>query len=411
MHKCVAAFLYLDGKPVKTTEHKNVKRWLALAASVAIQSCLGVVYAWSTFIPALDKEHNIHPGHAGLIFGICIACFTACMIGAGILQHKYGPRRVCMIGGLLFLAGYLTGSLSGGNLAWMIAGFGVLAGAGIGFGYVCPLATGIKWFPAHKGLITGLTVAGFGLGSVFFAKAGQHQLLAGIPVLDVLRNIGLIVGITVVTASVFLFTPAGPGRPADRLKKETKLRSILRQKEFQMLFSMIFCGTFGGLLVIGNLKPIGMSIHLSAEQATFAIMLFAVGNAAGRLLWGIGYDRCGARVILGCLLLLAAGAAALAISAGRISFYLSTLLIAFSFGGFFVLFAAQVADSFGAHRIGEIYPFVFLGYGIAGLTGPAAGGWILHHTGSPAPAAAAVIAIALAGAAVAWRYCKNKCTG
>ncbi|MFT5422714.1 MAG: OFA family oxalate/formate antiporter-like MFS transporter [Phycisphaerales bacterium] len=45
-------------------------------------------------------------------------------------------------------------------LVWGTLGF--LAGAGIGFAYVCPLAALVKWFPEHKGLVSGLAVAGFG---------------------------------------------------------------------------------------------------------------------------------------------------------------------------------------------------------------------------------------------------------
>ncbi len=129
------------------------------------------------------------------------------MVFGGILQHKYGPRRIAALGGLLFLAGYLTGSFSDGSFPLLLIGFGVLAGAGIGFGYVCPLATGIKWFPTHKGLITGLTVAGFGLGAVFFAKAGHHFLDAGVPALLVLQRIGWFVGISVILGALLLFVP------------------------------------------------------------------------------------------------------------------------------------------------------------------------------------------------------------
>jgi len=44
-----------------------------------------------------------------------------------------------------------------------------------------------------------------------------------------------------------------------------------------------------------------------------------------------------------------------------------------------VLFAAQVAVSFGVIRVGVVYPFVFLAYGLAGIVGPPAGGWILEN--------------------------------
>jgi OFA family oxalate/formate antiporter-like MFS transporter len=385
-----------------------MKRWLVLIASIVMQSCLGAVYAWSTFVPALNQEYGIHSGRTGLIFGVCIASFTVSMVFGGALQRKYGPRRIGAAGGLLFLTGYLIGSFSAGNFLVLLAGFGVIAGAGIGFGYVCPLATSVRWFPRHKGLITGLTVAGFGLGSVFFSKAALIWLEKGIPVLDILRGLGLLVGTIVVLASCFLSRPATTHQVLPEKNTEFPLSKILKLNEFKSLFFMIFCGTFGGLLVIGNLKPIGLSLALSATQATFAVMLFAAGNAAGRIIWGVVYDRFGARIITWCMLLLAVGAGSLGLSEGLSGFYLSTLLVAFSFGGCFVLFAARVADAFGAHRFGEIYPFIFLGYGIAGLIGPAAGGMLLNYSGSPSLASAVVVAVALIGAITAKLYCVSK---
>lgn len=381
-----------------------MKRWVSLIAAVCMQTCLGVVYSWSTFVPALSQEHGVHPGIAGLIFGVCIASFTVSMIFGGTLQQKVGPRWVGATGGLLFLTGYLGGSLSGGNVPLLLAGFGVVAGVGIGFGYVCPLAISIRWFPKHKGLITGITVAGFGLGAVFFSKAGLFWLEKGFPVLTILRGIGCFTGATVILMSFLLFLPEQKNQMPLKRVSEVPLGEILKLREFRFLFFMIFCGTFGGLLIIGNLKSIGLSIGLSAEHATFPITLFAIGNASGRILWGIIYDGLGARIISWCMLLLAVGAGLMGLSGSLPAYYLSAVLIAFSYGGFFVFIAARVADSFGAHRIGEIYPFVFLGYGIAGLIGPASGGWLLHVSGSRVAATACVVAVALIGAITAKGY-------
>ncbi len=385
-----------------------MKRYLVLIACLVIQSCLGVVYAWSTFVPALKQEYGIHEGHSGLIFGTCIATFTVIMVFGGILQQKYGPRKICAAGGLLFLTGYVTGSFSGGNFTVIFTGLGLLAGAGIGLGYVCPLATGIKWFPSHKGFITGLAVAGFGLGAVFFSKTGQHMLDQGHSVLTVFRNIGLIAGGIVILASTLLFLPDRTKQKPSGEQGDLPLRAILKQTEFKTLFWMIFCGTFGGLLIIGNLKPIGLSVGLPVAKATFSVMLFAVGNAAGRVLWGLLYDRIGSVVIIWCMLLLAVGAGWMTLFHDPGSFYISTVVIAFAFGGCFVLFAAQVAASFGAHRLGEIYPFVFLGYGIAALIGPATGGWLIHRSGSPALATGCVVLIAITGAVTAKIYPAGK---
>jgi len=376
-----------------------MKRWLVLIASITMQCCMGSVYAWSTFAPALEREHLLSPGRSGLVFGVCIAVFTVSMVYGGQLQQKIGPRLTGIAGGLLFLTGYLAGSLSGGNFALILFGFGILAGSGIGLAYVCPLATGIKWFPHQKGLITGLAVAGFGLGGAFFASAGQQMIENHIPVLSILRSVGLVVGITVACAALFLFVPpAGQKSCAPSGLHAESLKKILPMRRFRILFWQMFCGTFGGLLVIGNLKPIGMENGLTAEAANIAVLLFAVGNASGRILWGLWYDRFGAGVITLCMLLLAAGGTAMGLFPAQGSFYAASLVTAFAFGGCFVLFAARVADEFGPDRISEIYPFVFLGYGIAGLAGPPAGGWMLDRTGSPLLPCLAVILLALAGA-------------
>jgi OFA family oxalate/formate antiporter-like MFS transporter len=73
-------------------------------------------------------------------------------------------------------------------------------------------------------------------------------------------------------------------------------------------------------------------------------------------------------------------------------------MIAFAFGGCFVLYAARVADFFGNDRISDIYPFIFLGYGIAGLAGGPVGGWLLDISGSPLLPCAAVVVISIIGA-------------
>jgi OFA family oxalate/formate antiporter-like MFS transporter len=103
------------------------------------------------------------------------------------------------------------------------------------------------------------------------------------------------------------------------------------------------------------------------------------------------------------MLLLAGGGTAMGLLPAQSSFYVAAVVTAFAFGGCFVLFAARIADEFGPNRISEIYPFVFLGYGIAGLAGPPAGGWMLDRTGSPLLPCLAVILLALAGAVSALR--------
>jgi OFA family oxalate/formate antiporter-like MFS transporter len=145
----------------------------------------------------------------------------------------------------------------------------------------------------------------------------------------------------------------------------------------------MFSGTFAGLLVSGNLRPMKLSLGLDEQLAALAIPLFAVGNTLGRLVWGQIHDRLGPRktilLSLGALLLfilsllfLAHAAALLAVS----------VLIGFGFGACFVVYASSVVDLFGNRYLPHLYPVVFVGYGLAALLGPPAGGWIADTFGS-----------------------------
>ena len=46
------------------------------------------------------------------------------------------------------------------SLIMMYLSYGVLGGAGLGLGYIVPVATLIRWFPDKRGMITGIAVAG-----------------------------------------------------------------------------------------------------------------------------------------------------------------------------------------------------------------------------------------------------------
>ena len=350
-----------------------MKRYLVLAASISILLCIGGIYAWSVFVPSLRTDYGLSAGQAQLIFGATIASFTISMILAGRWQERIGPRPVAALGGLLFGGGYLLGSLSRGEFLLLLLGIGVIAGIGVGFVYVCPLATCLRWFPERKGLVTGLTVAGFGLGAVLQSAIVESLFARAMDVLTIFAWIGVAYGAVIVGGASFLSVP---GRPASQAPpRALYLRALLQERSFWALFAGMFAGTFAGLLVIGNLKPIGLEAGVEAHVATLAVSLLAVGNALGRLSWGWLFDRFGRKVIPSSLLLLGLAVAALLLAGHEWLFPLTVVLIGFGFGACFVVYAAQIAAAYGPEEVGRIYPLVFLAYGFSGIVGPFVGGW------------------------------------
>lgn len=362
-----------------------MKGYAVLVASIIIQACLGGIYAWSAFVPSLNESYELTKGESGLIFGVAIATFTVAMVFAGKLLGKWGPRRVAAIGGILFGLGYLLASRSGGSYSLLLLGIGILGGSGIGFGYVCPLATCIRWFPTRKGMVSGLAVAGFGGGAIILAEGVQILLDRGMDVLVIFQWVGILYGTIVFLAAFFLFVP----EQAASIKAAvmtSRIHELLTMKVFWGLVAGMFAGTFGGLLVVGNLKPMGMAAGLDPHQATLGVMALSIGNAVGRIAWGGIYDRLGWRSIPLSLITLLVGVLALLGARSAMVYLPLTALIGFGFGACFVLYVAQVATVFGDHRVGSIYPVVFLAYGVSGIIGPGAAGMIYDATNSYAPA-------------------------
>jgi OFA family oxalate/formate antiporter-like MFS transporter len=377
-----------------------MKKWIVLTAGVISQTAMGGIYAWSTFVPHLKNGYGLTGAQSGLIFGIMIAAFTLATIPAGRVLIKAGPRITAGIGAVLFAGGYIIASFSGGSYPVLIAGLGLTAGIGIGFGYVCPLTIGMKWFPNRKGLVTGVAVAGFGMGAILLSAIAE-SLLRTMDVLTVFRITGIILGLTAFTAAMLLAEPPASNSGSGRIKTKEKIAPYLFSRKFIVIWIAMFAGTFAGLLISGNLKPLKLNLGLSDYSATLAISLFAVGNTVGRLVWGQVHDRYGSKkTILVSLAVLLFALLPLLFVTKALPALSVAALIGFGFGACFVVYASSIVEVFGIDFLPRLYPICFLSYGAAALLGPTAGGWTADLTGSYTAAViicAAVILIALGG--------------
>ncbi len=366
-----------------------MKKWMVLLAGISLQAILGGVYAWSAFVPSLVAQHGLTNREGGLIFGVTIAVFTIAMVPAGRLLQAFGPRVTAGIGALLFAAGYLVASFSGGRFPVILVGIGCLTGIGIGAGYVCPLTVTMKWFPNNKGLVTGMAVAGFGGGAVLLSALVQFLLTAAQwNVLEIFRLVGVVLGGVALGSALLLSEPdRSVHGETGYAMQTTRLAPHVFSRTFGLLCLGMFVGTFAGLLVVGNLKPILLQSSLGGSVVTWGISVFALGNATGRIIWGQVHDRMGTRPAV----LLSLATLGIALMPMIFALPASYMLVAIAVGGFgfgacFVVYASSLVQHFGIHLFPRLYPLCFLGYGLAGLVAPGLGGWISDRTGSFSPA-------------------------
>lgn len=350
-----------------------------------MQAILGGVYAWSVFVPPLTEGYGLTKAQCGSIFGVTIAVFTLAMIPAGRLLQLRGPRLTAGIGATLFALGYVLASFSAGSYPMLLTSLGVITGAGIGFGYVCPLTLTMRWFPRNKGLATGVAVAAFGGGAIVLSSLAESLLYADnlrMDVLEVFRFVGIAFGSVAFIGAMLLREPVSThGSTAPR--PTPSIDAYLARATFWLICLGMFAGTFAGLLTVANLKPLAMSMGLDSHSATLSVSLFAVGNVVGRIVWGQVHDRLGSGMTIVLSLGVLCSALALLLLKGPAWVVLgTTVAVGVGFGACFIVYASSIVDAFGVHMFPRLYPLVFLGYGLAGLTGPALGGWLADATAS-----------------------------
>jgi MFS family permease len=155
---------------------EGYNRWRVPPASIAIHLCIGSVYAWSLFNPALTREFGVLTPAASdwsltsvvWIFSVAILFLGLSAAFGGKWLEKVGPRFVGVVAGFCWGGGFLIGSLGiASHQLWLIyLGYGVIGGIGLGLGYVSPVSTLLRWFPDRRGMATGMAIMGFGGGAM-----------------------------------------------------------------------------------------------------------------------------------------------------------------------------------------------------------------------------------------------------
>ncbi len=154
----------------------DFNRWLIVPAALGIHLCIGSVYAWSLFNPALIKRIGVVTSAADdwslksvvWVFTVAIVFLGLAAAVAGKWLEKVGPRTVGVVAACCWGGGFIVGGFGiiSGQLWLLYLGYGVIGGCGLGLGYVSPVSTLIRWFPDRRGMATGMAIMGFGGGAM-----------------------------------------------------------------------------------------------------------------------------------------------------------------------------------------------------------------------------------------------------
>ena len=350
--------------------------WIVALAGIGINLALGVLYTWSMFKAAIEKDFGWAGSQLNDPYALCCLVFAFAMILAGRCQDKFGPRLTASIGGLLVAAGMILISRTNNYAVWVF-GFGVLVGTGIGFGYSSATPPALKWFPPSKtGLIAGLVVAGFGLAPVYLAPTSQ-KLLGLYGLQGAMLIFGIVFLVIVCGLAQLLINPptgyvvvakSGAAKPA---AASSTPGQMLRTPSFWLLWVLYFIGAGAGLMVISSISP--MAKKSMGEAAFIAVAVMAIGNAAGRIGAGLLSDKIGRRWTLMIVLLCQAVLMFIAIPVtgskemAAVVIVLIATLIGFNYGANLSLFPSFTKDLWGLKSFGVNYGVLFTAWGVGGF--------------------------------------------
>ena len=380
-------------------EFKNYG-WRVTFAGVGINLALGILYTWSVISKHVPEDWGWNENDKSLPYMIACLVFSITMVPAGRMQDKIGPKCVATIGGILVGVGFVLASLTT-SLAVFVIGFGVLAGAGIGFGYASATPSAVKWFPPAKtGLITGIVVSGFGLASVYAAPLSRWLIITcGFKTAILILGIAFLV--VVVSLAQLMRSPhkvlqfiqeygevgrlkqqamarekaIAEGKPAPgSTKEEYTSKEMLGTVQFYMLWFMYACGAGAGLMIISKLAVIAAQPKIDISLGFVLVAVLAVGNGGGRIVAGMLSDKIGRKATMFTCFVLQAALIFL-LSRASAENPLGTIpvmaiisaLIGANYGANLSLFPSITKDFYGLKNFGMNYGLVFTAWGVGGF--------------------------------------------
>ena len=368
--------------------------WIVVAAvHAALFVIFGVAYSFAAFFSAFQAEFGASRGDVSLIFSICGFLYFFFGAFAGQLADRIGPRRLALTG-MAILAGGLFYASRATSLPGLYIAYGVGIGLGVGLVYVPAVSAVQPWFARRRGLASGISAAGIGVGTLVVPLIAAWLIAA----LGWRRSFEMLaIGALVLGGSAAMLidnnparrglspdgVPVAAGAQPTRVVSGVSLRAAIGTRMFWLWYASITFCSIAMFMPFVHLVPYARDAGLSEATGVFLMGLIGVGSLVGRF----GLAGLGDRLTRPALLAGSYGTMALMLVVWLVSSNVWALAIfATVFGAGYGMFVAAcpplAMDYFGARSVAGIIGCVYTGAGIGNLVGPTVAGFVFDATGS-----------------------------
>ena len=378
---------------------------------VVFLACLIMVVTWGTFYsfgvffkPVLTEfgwTRTTVSVASSLVFLLSgfLGIFT------GRLCDRFGPRIVVAACSLLLGSGYLL--MSQLSAIWQLYLFYGIVGIGLSGAYVPAISTIARWFVRRRGLMSGIVIAGIGVGTMITAPLA-NWLISSYGWRISYVAIGIVVLVLMTLAAQFLRRDPGQMGLVSYGEGEAEseglnsaaggfsFRRAIRTRQFWMLCLMFLSYEFSVNTILVHIVPHSTDLDISAASAANILAVIGAGSVAGRIIMGGAGDRIGNRQAFTiCTIIILATFLWLLVARELWMLYLFAAVFGFAYGGYGPLIALISAELFGLSSLGVILGVVTFWTTIGAAVGPAVAGRIFDITSSYQSAFLVCIALSI----------------
>jgi MFS family permease len=381
---------------------------VVIANFLILVSMYGTLYSFGVFFKPVLSEFGWTRAMTSGAYSLCFLLSGAVAMATGRLNDRFGPRVIMSCSGLLLGLGYFLMSKIGA--IWeLYLYYGVIVGVGMGGGIAPSLSTVARWFVKKRGVMTGITIAGTGTGTLVTPLIA-NWLVSIYSWRASFTMIGMTVFILIVGLAQLLIRD--PGRKglspygsktavADRSNLDAaglSLQEAVRTGQLWILFVIYVCAGFFIQIIIVHIVIHATGLGILPVSAASVLSIVGVGSLVGRVMGGGVSDRFGNKpTITVALIFMGAGFIWLLAARELWMLYIFAIIFGLSYGEILCMMSLLPVELFGLRSQGAILGITIFGSTIGGSIGPVVAGRIFDITGSYQVAFMICIAVAIAG--------------
>ncbi len=290
------------------------KRWIFLSISVLLLLFMGIAYAFSLFVVAIESDLGFTRTETSLAFTLCFVFFSLGSLLAGVLQQKISPKLLLLISSFLIGFGFYSTTLI--SHAWQLyILYSCCVGLSIGCVYNVVISIIPLYFQDKPGLATGILLMGFAMSTTLFGPLCEY----GVTHFGWKEVFTILAILSFVIVFINAFTLQKPSnadlkylpmkQSTTKKQKEYRPLNILKMKQYYVFVLLyILIGGVGISLINHAAITLQEDLLLNAAKSAWLVSFICLFNGIGRIFWGFVFDRKGGYIVLkrlGVLILLA----------------------------------------------------------------------------------------------------------